>query len=223
MVEEIASLCLPRLNSQRAGHSGRFNKCLCWIATMRDALWPSVRSAVVVILARWWKWPASSVALSLSNARKCNEIKEVAPVGQQSHWMTGMGQSYIIGRYWLLYLCKMDVYWMIWFCPSTDNRELPQVINGTNSEYPSLSDTVKIEQSEACGRYGVAKSTISVGDVIAVERPYAFVMNPIKFKTHCHHCFRAWVLCAYQLVPLWYSYVRTWLLNENLLWNSWLK
>lgn len=62
---------------------------------------------------------------------------------------------------------------------------------GRNERHPALSKKVRIESSPACGRYGVADERISVGDVLAVEKPFASVMNPLKYKTNCHHCYKA--------------------------------
>lgn len=63
---------------------------------------------------------------------------------------------------------------------------LPTVDSGS---YPALSKKVRIEKSPEAGRYAVAEQAIRVGDILAVEKPYASVMNPAKYESHCHHCY----------------------------------
>ena len=79
---------------------------------------------------------------------------------------------------------------------SADNGEkyLPDMVGGRNTEHSSFSKKILVEEDAVSGRYGVAASSIRVGDVIAVDAPYASVMNPEKFPTHCHHCYRMWAL-----------------------------
>ncbi|XP_032793835.2 SET and MYND domain-containing protein 4 [Daphnia magna] len=71
-----------------------------------------------------------------------------------------------------------------------EKKHLPDITAGRNIEHPSFSSKIRIEEDAISGRYGVADSPIRVGDVIAVDEPYASVMNPEKFATHCHHCYR---------------------------------
>ena len=71
--------------------------------------------------------------------------------------------------------------------------QLPQVVGGRNVEHPALSNKIRIETDPVMGRYGTAGSPIRVGDVLAVDVPFASVMNPLKFPTNCHHCYRPWV------------------------------
>lgn len=61
---------------------------------------------------------------------------------------------------------------------------------GPSAQYPSISRKMRIEASPELGRYGVADKRIGVGDVLAVEKPFASVMNPLKYKTNCHHCYK---------------------------------
>lgn len=75
----------------------------------------------------------------------------------------------------------------------TDNekKQMLDIVASKNMEHPSFSNKIRVEEDAISGRYGVASSPIRVGDVIAVEAPYASVMNPEKFSTHCHHCYRS--------------------------------
>lgn len=69
-------------------------------------------------------------------------------------------------------------------------KPLPDIVGGRSIVYPSLCDKIRIEEDPALGRYGVAGSAIRVGEVLAVDAPYASVMNPEKYTTHCQHCYR---------------------------------
>lgn len=74
--------------------------------------------------------------------------------------------------------------------PLTNTTRLPEVRDGPGEDYISLSKRIRVEQSPESGRYVVAGSHIQVGDILAVEEPYASVMNPKKYGTHCHHCYK---------------------------------
>ncbi|XP_046441017.1 SET and MYND domain-containing protein 4-like isoform X1 [Daphnia pulex] len=76
--------------------------------------------------------------------------------------------------------------------PKRDNGKKcpPEIVGGRNIEHPSFSKKILVEEDAVSGRYGVAAAPIRVGDVIAVDAPYASVMNPEKFSTHCHHCYQ---------------------------------
>jgi hypothetical protein len=66
----------------------------------------------------------------------------------------------------------------------------PAVVGGKHADFPTASERIAIEQRPETGRFAVAASRINVGDVLVVEKPFASVMNPKKYATHCHHCFR---------------------------------
>lgn len=36
-----------------------------------------------------------------------------------------------------------------------------------------------------------AERDVAVGDVLCVERPYATILLPDHYETHCHHCLQA--------------------------------
>ena len=70
-------------------------------------------------------------------------------------------------------------------------KACPDVCGKANVKMPAASEKIRIEQSEITGRYAAAAAQIRVGDVLVVEKPYASVMQPEKYSSHCHHCFRA--------------------------------
>lgn len=84
--------------------------------------------------------------------------------------------------------------------PSSDDfdrleNELKQIkSNHTfNENYPSLTNYADIRESKERGRHVVSKtnsSTLKPGTIILVEQPYASVLLPSAWSTHCHQCFR---------------------------------
>lgn len=84
--------------------------------------------------------------------------------------------------------------------PSTDDQDrLQNELNKVksnhtfNENYPSLTANADIRESKERGRHVVSKnvsSTLKPGAVILVEQPYASVLLPAAWSTHCHQCFR---------------------------------
>ncbi|XP_071438729.1 SET and MYND domain-containing protein 4-like [Hetaerina americana] len=64
-----------------------------------------------------------------------------------------------------------------------------------NEEVPSASGSVKISYDESLGRHIVATRYIGPGEVIAIEDPFASILLPESFLSHCYHCLRrCWAL-----------------------------
>ena len=62
----------------------------------------------------------------------------------------------------------------------------------TNEPFESLIAEDKpyiIGTSPERGRHTLATRDIRAGEVIMVDRPYASILLPDKYATHCHHCF----------------------------------
>lgn len=70
---------------------------------------------------------------------------------------------------------------------------VPSLLNGPSSCFPFASSALELRYSESKGRYVVTNQDIRQGDVLFVEKPYAFVVLPDQFKLHCHHCSRTLV------------------------------
>lgn len=66
---------------------------------------------------------------------------------------------------------------------------LPPVIGKKHSIYETATNALNIESNETEGRYAVATTDISVGDVIDVEPAHCSVLLAEFSKTHCQHCF----------------------------------
>ena len=67
-----------------------------------------------------------------------------------------------------------------------------------NASFPSLSRRCEVKHSEDAGRFIAAADVIEPGEVLLVERPFASVLLPELYGTHCHVCFarcRAGVAC----------------------------
>lgn len=67
---------------------------------------------------------------------------------------------------------------------------IPEVTNGRNEKYPSLSKKVDVRCDNQQGRYVVAVEDIEPGDTICVEKPFAAVLLRDMFSTHCQNCFK---------------------------------
>lgn len=61
-------------------------------------------------------------------------------------------------------------------------------LSATNPVYQSLAKVCSVEHSTSKGRHIVALEDIAPGDVILVEKPYASVLLPQNWLTHCHNC-----------------------------------
>lgn len=66
----------------------------------------------------------------------------------------------------------------------------PDVSNSANPIFPSLSAKIDVSFEPEKGRYVKAVEEVQVGDVLAVEKPYAFVLLPENYPTHCLHCLK---------------------------------
>jgi len=80
---------------------------------------------------------------------------------------------------------------------STD--EVPQIpVKARNKSFPALSDGVKIKFDNSRGRYGVATRDIKLGEILLVETPPVFYVNPYC-QDKCSHCSR---LAAFQVLTM---------------------
>jgi hypothetical protein len=75
-------------------------------------------------------------------------------------------------------------------CQNFENRckSLPKVPNA-DPKIPAFSKSVKIDYDSKRGRHGIATRDISAGELIAVEDPVAFILNPSCLGCCCTHCF----------------------------------
>lgn len=64
------------------------------------------------------------------------------------------------------------------------NNTLPLVAGGENGKFASASAYINVFYSKDKGRHVVATHDIEVGDVLFVEKPFAFV----AFDSVCHGC-----------------------------------
>jgi len=63
-------------------------------------------------------------------------------------------------------------------------------ISSPNPLYPVMSDAVTFKYAENRGRYAVASKDITVGDVVAVEKPVVSHILPEYMGKNCSHCFK---------------------------------
>ncbi|GFY39882.1 SET and MYND domain-containing protein 4 [Trichonephila inaurata madagascariensis] len=60
---------------------------------------------------------------------------------------------------------------------------------GPHPSIDSASSSIDIKYDKSKGRYIIANRTITAGDTLFVEEPYASVLLPVHYPTHCHHCY----------------------------------
>ena len=75
--------------------------------------------------------------------------------------------------------------------------------HGSNTNFPSASSI--LEQKTASnykGRYVITTKPIKIGDVLFSEMPYASILLPEHYSSHCHHCvsiFKLFYLSSYTI------------------------
>ena len=80
--------------------------------------------------------------------------------------------------------------------PPTQDNQLDELKSNEtfNSNYPSLTTHATIETSVDRGRHVVSNNSSSTslkpGTIILIEKPYASVLLPSAWSTHCHTCLR---------------------------------
>ncbi|XP_066994532.2 SET and MYND domain-containing protein 4 [Anabrus simplex] len=88
------------------------------------------------------------------------------------------------------------------------NNSAPPKSYGQHDHIPSSSNCVDIQFSSEMGRFVQATRDIHPGDVLVVEKPYASVLLPECFRTHCYNCFQrqqALLPCLYCSVVMYCS------------------
>lgn len=71
----------------------------------------------------------------------------------------------------------------------TPTPPLPQVSYAPNPVLVQATGAVEMKTSPSQGRLLQASQAIKSGDTLIVERPFAAVLLPDHYSTHCHHCF----------------------------------
>ncbi|XP_023723064.1 SET and MYND domain-containing protein 4 isoform X3 [Cryptotermes secundus] len=65
---------------------------------------------------------------------------------------------------------------------------LPVPTYGENERFAYASAALDLRYSQEKGRHVVANRGVQMGDILFVERPYAFVVLPDQYRAHCHNC-----------------------------------
>lgn len=76
-------------------------------------------------------------------------------------------------------------------------EEIPSVSKQPHELIQSASTLLEISESDQEGRFVLTKEDLKVGDVLAVEKPFAAVLLPTQYLTHCYHCLKP----SYNLIP----------------------
>lgn len=73
-----------------------------------------------------------------------------------------------------------------------NDETLPELKNGGNEDFANASKAIGVVYTKAKGRHVIAKEDIQLGDVLFVERPFAFVV----LTQVCHEC------CTSSMAPI---------------------
>ncbi|CAH1790753.1 unnamed protein product [Owenia fusiformis] len=74
--------------------------------------------------------------------------------------------------------------------PDMSEKPLPTVSYGQNDIFPAASKAFDVSYRPDCGRFATASEDIRVGDVMIVDKPFASVLLPTVYRTHCYHCMK---------------------------------
>lgn len=67
---------------------------------------------------------------------------------------------------------------------NNNKLELPVPVGGVSNTFPSASSYINVFYNETLGRHVKALRDIEVGDVLFVEKPFAYIL----FHEVCHNC-----------------------------------
>lgn len=80
--------------------------------------------------------------------------------------------------------------------PESPIVEIPTPTYGENKNLAYASAVLELKYNADKGRHIITNRDIKMGDILFVEKPYAFVVLPDQYKSHCHHC------CSSYLAPI---------------------
>merc|ERR1712223_117935 len=70
-------------------------------------------------------------------------------------------------------------------------KDMLPKMSDSHKNFPSLSNAIEVRYEKGRGRYCVARENIKSGDLIAVEKPFVWMLDKEESRTHCWHCFRS--------------------------------
>ena len=70
----------------------------------------------------------------------------------------------------------------------TQSEIIPTFQRGSNPSYPNLSSSCEVAYDRTKGRHIQALRDIKPGEIILIEKPFASILAPERFLTHCHYC-----------------------------------
>lgn len=73
---------------------------------------------------------------------------------------------------------------------------IPVPTCGENERFAYASAALDLRYTEEQGRHVITNRDLKMGDILFVERPYAFVVLPDQYGAHCHNC------CASYTAPV---------------------
>ena len=70
----------------------------------------------------------------------------------------------------------------------TPHDEADDLVVGKHEELPGTSAALDVQRTPQKGRFVVTKVDLSAGDILFREAPFASVLLPENYATHCYHC-----------------------------------
>ena len=70
------------------------------------------------------------------------------------------------------------------------NHDLLPKLESPKECFPSFNEGIEVKYEKSRGRFCVAKRPIEIGEIVAVEKPYVWMLDREEVKTMCWHCFR---------------------------------
>ncbi|XP_043190346.1 SET and MYND domain-containing protein 4-like [Amphibalanus amphitrite] len=180
-VSELVAVCAAN-RSACLYHTGKHQRCLADIELALLSGYPTAlrykvldrRARSLMALRRFTeaKTAFQSVIKALDDASLGD--------GKQMHWQKEVQK--------MLALFEKSKYTDADPQPHSWLPPLPSLTAGANQMYPAASKKVAVRETAEEGRFAVSAQPVAVGDVLVVEKPFAAVLRPEKYGTHCLHC-----------------------------------
>ena len=75
------------------------------------------------------------------------------------------------------------------YTKKSSQQKLPVPVHGSHSVLKNASQSLDVNFSESKGRFLTTNENLTTGSIILTEKPYAAVLLPSWFESHCQHCF----------------------------------
>lgn len=84
--------------------------------------------------------------------------------------------------------CK-DILNCKWGIAKSSRSLKPRLSYTTHKTVPFIVNSLEIKQDDTFGRYVITNKDLNVGDIIAIDEPFAFIVPKSKQFERCEHCY----------------------------------